>query len=298
MAFCRRQQDTVCGKVSCRRQCLAAKCLRQSVCGKVPCGKQRRIQTVILEEKSASKNYALFNWLYILAQALGIGAIALVGCWMGFYREVGLSSTARPPHTSSCPVVVNNNWARKQRKTDQQQKGHAKAGRPRLGHGCVIFQQASQWTSTSARRADRDSGNETSSLSPCHTPMTGSPTHSLPSRSNSFSVTNILRNEAVRAAASAQNGVKPQAMQPKLEPQDMKTGNSQFGWPAEGLPVPGAPTGVANPIHFYQQFAAVAAAAQQQHQQQQCFAAAMAAAARQELCVICGIRPVDTTTVK
>uniref|UniRef100_A0A914GWB7 Nuclear receptor domain-containing protein n=1 Tax=Globodera rostochiensis TaxID=31243 RepID=A0A914GWB7_GLORO len=38
-----------------------------------------------------------------------------------------------------------------------------------------------------------DSGNETSSLSPGHTPMTVSPTHSLPSRSNSFSVSTILR---------------------------------------------------------------------------------------------------------
>ncbi|KAI3416397.1 hypothetical protein GPALN_005929 [Globodera pallida] len=43
-----------------------------------------------------------------------------------------------------------------------------------------------------------DSGNETSTLSPGHTPMTVSPTHSLPSRSNSFSVSTILRVQAAQ----------------------------------------------------------------------------------------------------
>jgi len=33
-----------------------------------------------------TKSYALFGWLYLLAQALGIGMVALVGTWMGFYR--------------------------------------------------------------------------------------------------------------------------------------------------------------------------------------------------------------------
>ncbi|KAI1718936.1 zinc finger, c4 type (two domains) domain-containing protein [Ditylenchus destructor] len=54
---------------------------------------------------------------------------------------------------------------------------------------------------------ERDSGNETSSISPC---QSASPTHSLPSRSNSFSVNSILRSEAVRAAAlSAVASLKP-----------------------------------------------------------------------------------------
>ncbi|KAI1730267.1 UDP-glucoronosyl and UDP-glucosyl transferase domain-containing protein [Ditylenchus destructor] len=51
---------------------------------------------------------------------------------------------------------------------------------------------------TTGQLEERDSGNETSSISPC---QSASPTHSLPSRSNSFSVNSILRSEAVRAAA-------------------------------------------------------------------------------------------------
>ncbi|KAH7725275.1 NHR-2 protein [Aphelenchoides avenae] len=55
--------------------------------------------------------------------------------------------------------------------------------------------------STMSEEKERDSGNETGSLSPpCLTPMSASPApSSLPSRSNSFSVTNILRPEKASA---------------------------------------------------------------------------------------------------
>uniref|UniRef100_A0A914CXJ6 Uncharacterized protein n=1 Tax=Acrobeloides nanus TaxID=290746 RepID=A0A914CXJ6_9BILA len=51
---------------------------------------------------------------------------------------------------------------------------------------------------------DRDSGNETAS-SPSNTPLTGSP-HSLPSRSNSFSVSNLLREDPNNRTLNSENG--------------------------------------------------------------------------------------------
>ncbi|KAE9553329.1 hypothetical protein FO519_003442 [Halicephalobus sp. NKZ332] len=50
---------------------------------------------------------------------------------------------------------------------------------------------------------DRDSGNETSSLSPSHTPLSTSPTHSFPSRSNSFSVNQLVKEEVGAPPAAA-----------------------------------------------------------------------------------------------
>ncbi|KAI3420450.1 tRNA synthetases class I (W and Y) [Globodera pallida] len=66
--------------------------------------------------------------------------------------------------------------------------------------GAVIqhYHQPLLAISKMAGEEQSDSGNETSSLSPGHTPMTVSPTHSLPSRSNSFSVSSILRVQAAQ----------------------------------------------------------------------------------------------------
>jgi len=32
------------------------------------------------------ESYKLFNWLYYIAHAIGVVAVTLVGCWMGFYK--------------------------------------------------------------------------------------------------------------------------------------------------------------------------------------------------------------------
>uniref|UniRef100_A0AC34QGU2 Nuclear receptor domain-containing protein n=1 Tax=Panagrolaimus sp. JU765 TaxID=591449 RepID=A0AC34QGU2_9BILA len=51
---------------------------------------------------------------------------------------------------------------------------------------------------------DRDSGNETSSLSPNHSPLSTSPAQSIPSRSNSFSVNQIVKEENREAGTPIQ----------------------------------------------------------------------------------------------
>ncbi|KAL3088293.1 hypothetical protein niasHT_023853 [Heterodera trifolii] len=85
-------------------------------------------------------------------------------------------------NTATKPLQVNNNG------NGSSAQCHAS------GQRVVAVQQTSAVCKIAAAEEPSDSGNETSSLSPGHTPMTvSSPTHSLSSRSNSFSVSNILR---------------------------------------------------------------------------------------------------------
>ncbi|KAI6178537.1 Nuclear receptor domain-containing protein [Aphelenchoides besseyi] len=111
---------------------------------------------------------------------------------------------------------------------------------------------------------DRDSGNETSSLSPgTRTPLTNSPT-SLSSRSNSFSVSSILK--AARNNAVAKLGTAPAEI-PNLGPAP-----AEIVYPPPIMYAhPGAM--LMNPMDFYQF---------NPH-----FAAATMAFSR-ELCVVCG----------
>ncbi|VDK36117.1 unnamed protein product, partial [Anisakis simplex] len=107
------------------------------------------------------------------------------------YQQPGVSSAAPPTY------YQNNHLSQQQQQQQQQQYYH---------HHMTAIAPPSLITHL---EIDRDSGNETSSLSPCSSSPSSSAAQS---RSNSFSVSNLLRNNITNhnntAEKEKENSVK------------------------------------------------------------------------------------------